>query len=364
MKTNRYIVKWGILVLKRKGCKNIREMVEDYSDDFTIDNFVNVFNKSQYIFDVNVGTQKDMIKDMVIIRSDGLFNLINPICLSVKIPKREIEESSIQIVKDKVDFGTEFNVLYNGYLYVIFRKIDQTKKIFEGESYVRKILGNIIKESKNFEPIFIPPTPFREEIFIDLSHDNDIENIEMEEVKDNINIIKLPNSIKIENFFFDFYKNMNRDFNDYFQTLEHVNKLEEIESKISKIFVELSNDCLSLQNLKFYNFFRKYETKKKIKVNISKQFIYFSEYQSNFEMYRNKKNKSIKEMQNNLFFKTHINKFKEEIQYNGYNFEFIHTLIDYSKDVLVSHEGNVNSIIGVILGGILAIIGVIVGKVT
>lgn len=358
MKTNRYIIKWGILGLKRKDYKVLKDK-EDFSDDLKIDNFVNIFNKSQYIFDVNVGTQKNIS----MMREDGIFKLFNPICLSVKIPKREIEKSSLlTMVKDKVNFGTEFNVLYNGYLYVIFRKIDQTKKLFEGEFFIRKILNDIIKESKNYEPISIPPTPFREEIFIDLSHDNDIENIELEEVKDNNIIIKLPNSIKTENFFFEFYDKMNIDFNNYFRILECVKELEKIESNISKIFVELSNDCLSLQNLKLYNVLKKYEIKKKIKVNISKQFIYISEYQRDFEMYRNEKDKSIKEIQNNLFFKDHINKFEEEIQYNGYNFEFIHTLIDYSKDVLVSHEGNVNSIIGVILGGILAIIGIIIGK--
>ncbi len=211
MKTNRYIIKWGILGLKRKDYKVIKEK-EDFSDDLKIDNFVNIFNKSQYIFDVNVGTQKNIS----MMREDGIFKLFNPICLSVKIPKREIEKSSLlTMVKDKVNFGTEFNVLYNGYLYVIFRKIDQTKKLFEGEFFIRKILNDIIKESKNYEPISIPPTPFREEIFIDLSHDNDIENIELEEVKDNNIIIKLPNSIKTENFFFEFYDKMNIDFNNY-----------------------------------------------------------------------------------------------------------------------------------------------------
>lgn len=358
MKTNRYIVKWGILGLKRKDYKTFMHG-NDSSEVPNVDDFINVFNKSQYVFDINVGTQKHITR----MRGDGLFRLFNPICLSVKIPKREIEKSfPFEIVKDKVDYGTDFEVLYDGYLYIIFRKIDQTKKIFAGGSYVRKILHDIIKKSKNYEPIIIPPTPFREEIFIDLSHDNDIENIELGEVKDNNINIKLPKSIKMENVFFNFYNKMNLDFNNYFRILECVKKLEKIELDISDIFIELSNDCLSLQNLKRYDFFKIYEIKKKIKVNISKQFIYFSEYQHNFEIYKNEKDESIKNIQNNLFFKDSIDKFEAEIKYNGYNFEFIHTLIDYSKDVIVSHEGNVNSIIGVILGGILTIIGVIIGK--
>lgn len=356
--TNRYIVKWGILGLKRNEHKLIKNK-EDFSNELKIDNFVNVFNKSQYIFDINVGTQKHMNS----FRGDGIFKLSDPICLSVKIPKREIEKSSpFHMEKNKVDFGTEFNVLYDGYLYVIFRKIDQTYKIFEGEVYVRKILEDIINESENYEPISVPPTPFREKIFIDLSHDDSIENIELSENNNNNNV-KLPNNIKTEHFFFDFYRKMKINFYYYFIILGYVKKLNNIESKIRKNFVGLSNDCFSLQNLKFYNFIKKYEIKKKIKGNISKQFICISEYQTYFGMYTSGKDKSMKRIQYDPFFKHHINKFEDEIEYTEYNFEFIHTLINYSKDVIVSHDGNVNSIIGVILGGFLTIVGIIIGKI-
>lgn len=357
LNTNRWIVKWGLLGLKRKDYKPILDK-EDASEELKIDNFINIFNKSQYIFDIKTNKLKETM-----IRGDGIFKLLNPICLSIKIPKRETEKSSLfKAVKDNVDFGTEFNVLYDGYLYIIFRKIDHTKRIFEGEVYVRKILEDIIKESDNFEPLSIPPTPFREELFLDFSHKNEIDDIQVN-AEDNNNIkIVLPKSIQIENFFLEFYTHMEHDFFNYFLNLERVKELGKIESKIINSFIELTNDCLLFQNLDFHQFYKKYKMNTKIKKDIANQFINILEYQNNFESYMMGRDKSLKEIKYNQFFINYYDEFEEEIKYNRYNFEFMHTLIDYSKTILVSHEGNVNSIIGVMLGGTLTIIGIFIGK--
>ncbi len=45
-----------------------------------------------------------------------------------------------------------------------------------------------------------------------------------------------------------------------------------------------------------------------------------------------------------------------------YNFEILKSLIDYSKDILVSSEENYNYLIGVIIGGILVILSVYISN--
>jgi len=115
-----------------------------------------------------------------------------------------------------VDFGTNFNVLYDGYLYLIYRKIDRTKKIFEGDFCVRKVLQEIIDKSEKYEPISIPPTPFREELIIESSYEKDIQNLEVDNIEDDKIKITLPKEISIEDFFVKFYYKMHIDFQKYF----------------------------------------------------------------------------------------------------------------------------------------------------
>jgi len=56
-----WIVKWGILGLKRKNFNLIT--VEEKKKEFEIENIVNIFTKSQYIFDVKVGKQKNTFEN-------------------------------------------------------------------------------------------------------------------------------------------------------------------------------------------------------------------------------------------------------------------------------------------------------------
>lgn len=353
------ILKWGLLALKIKDFEPInKDEMADISKKFKVDDIVNIFNKSENVFDIEIDEQTN-----VIFRSDGVINLTKPINLSIKIPKREVEKSSFIFSKKNVDYGTEFNVLYNGYFYIIYRKIDSTKKRFEGHINVRKLLNNIIENSENFEPMSIPPTPFREELFINCSYDENIQEIRINKIKDEVGFeISLPISIPMDDFFLKFYLKMNIDFMSYFRTLEKVNTLEKLENEINELFIELTNNCLSLQNLNFHQFHEEYKLKKKIKCNIAEQFINFSNYQIYFKDLSNEKRESLSNIKENEFFTDFFDEFQKEIDYNGINFGSMHALIDYSKDVIVAHEGNINYIIGVILVGIFTIIGVLIGK--
>ncbi|VVB93144.1 Uncharacterised protein [uncultured archaeon] len=358
MEESKWIVKWGLLGLKVKGLtgENIKER-SDVVKKLNINDVVNIFKKSEHIFDINIGEQ-DKINFIL-----PFMELSEPINLLIKIPKREIEESDFHLLsKEYIDFGTEFNVMYNGYLYIIYRKIDTTKKDFRGDWQIRELLEKLIEKSGNYESVSIPPTPFREELFISFSADKGIRDVKLDKTGDNEVEVVLPNGYSIENFFRKFYHNLYIDFYSYFRVLKNVKELEKIERNINELFVEITENCLFLQNLKFYQFYEKHKLKKKIKRSIADQFINFSNYQNILKIYSSDKDICLLEISNNQFFNNYIDKFKKEIQYSGIDFESIHSLIDYSKDVIVAHEGNINYLIGALLGGFFTIIGVIIGK--
>jgi hypothetical protein len=339
--SDNWIVKWGFLNLEKteenKGLK--------------IDDIIDILNKSENIFDIKFDKQKIIRK-----QSDGIWNLLEPISLSFKIPNRELEKSSLFVFSKDIDFGGEFNVLYNGRFYIIYRKIDTTKKIFRGEWKVREYLEKIINNSKKYSAVPIPPTPFREELFVNCSYDKDVQELTLQKIEGNTVNITLPTIDSTENFFLKLFHEMYSDIFLYSKILEYTNDLNQTQSSIDDIFNEIAKDCQLLQNLKFYQFYEVHKLKKKIKNNISEQFINISKHQNLLIEYNLYKNQSLTRISESQIFKNFLDDFKYVIQYDGCDFEFILNLINYSKDVIVAHEGNFNYIIGVILGGLLTII--------
>lgn len=355
LETNKWIVKWGFLGLKKNESNKENN---DILKKLTNNDVANIFNKSANIFDIKIEEQNKTIN-----RAFGYIGLSEPINLSIKIPKRDIKKSDISsLSEENTDYGTEFNVLYNGYFYIIYRKIDSTKKVFRGDWQIRELLEKVIDESDDYQSESIPPTPFREKLFINFSVDKDIQSVKLEKVEGNKVEIVLPEELSIENFFREFYHHTHVDFLKYFLTLRRVKKLEKIERNINQLFMEITMNCLSLQNLQFYQFHNKRKLNQKIKTSIADQFIQFSKYQSIFKDYTLNKEQSLLEISNNQFFENYIYKFKKEIEYNGVDFESIHSLINYSKDVIAAHEGNINYLIGAFIGGFFTIIGVLIGK--
>lgn len=86
------------------------------------------------------------------------------ISLPIKNQKTSIFESSL--FGEQADTTTDFGVIYNASIYVIFRKADLSKLVHLGAPDVRDVLVDVIGKEKAWKTKHIPPNPLRQDIYL------------------------------------------------------------------------------------------------------------------------------------------------------------------------------------------------------
>jgi hypothetical protein len=140
-----WIIKWGLLGLKT------RDSEIKPRDRPDIASIIKLFKSCRYISNVKFNEELRQNMGLAFYRKDGLITLLRPLYLSIKISKKDMKLTSIylHLFQTKlIDERTEFNVIYNGYIYIIYWKVNSAEdRLVEGAD-IRIILETCIESSK------------------------------------------------------------------------------------------------------------------------------------------------------------------------------------------------------------------------
>ena len=117
-----------------------------------------------------------LLKGLVVRKIMGPIESIrlSPVKLEISLPiknqKTSIFESSL--FGEQADTTTDFGIIYNASIYVIFRKADLSKLVHLGAPDVRDVLVDVIGKEKAWKTKRIPPNPLRQDIYLVYLKDN------------------------------------------------------------------------------------------------------------------------------------------------------------------------------------------------
>jgi hypothetical protein len=375
MSGEEWVVKWGYLEAKDKnyeftystddGCafdRNKKRDVEKIKNGFhqkSIEEFIQNFKGVDEI--INVKTSNQRQHQISFHRGDGVICLFDPIYMELQISADVLCQNEVfpYLIKDESNYI--FHLLYNGEFFVVYwdsKKLDS----FYGGCTVRNLLESVIMKSTNYEVNTLPPVPFREELRFTFDYGNSTKKYNIKSIDNNLVSISLPDNSNEHLFFKYFFSKAYHDLFFYSRILKCTHEMEVIEKEMSSSYIDLTDKCSEFQKLKMIHLLRKRKLKKEIKELISESFSDYAKYNSKYSYYKLNKEKSLESIKISDFFNIHYQKLKYEIDINEYNFDILHSLITYSKDILITDEGNYNNLTGVILGGLLALIATYVAS--
>lgn len=367
MPNEEWVVKWGLLEAREKNFKienrddnecaferNKKFDVENIKNGFhqdSFDEFIEIFNGVDEIVEINLNVQNQVLSH----RGNGTVNLFFPIKLKLKFPADVLYQNEIFPFFIKQDVDYIFYLLYNGEFFLLYWDSKQLDS-FYGSITVRNFLQSIIDKSTNYEAHTVPPIPFHEKLHFKFDYEHEIKEYNIKSVDNNLISIHLPNSDNEHDFFYHLFSSASSDFRTYFEILRYKNEMNKLEREMSEDYIKLTDECSEFQTLKITNVQKKRRLKKQIKETISRSFSNYAKYNSNCSMYKLDKENALDAIMRSEFFGVHFHYFKHLIDIQEYDFDILHSLITYSKDILVTDEGYYNNLIGVLLGGFLAII--------
>jgi hypothetical protein len=208
----------------------------------------------------------------------------------------------------------------------------------------------------------ISPTPFRERLIARIKSNN-TDKLKIEEIKEEEINLSVPDRYHKENIFREFFNDLTTNFSKYFNVLETKKSIENLDNDIYETHSKIAEECLMLQNLKFYQIRAKHTILNQVRKNITEQFVNISKHNSMFNLFKTEREASLKEIQSSRFFKSFAVEFEDEINYNKNDFNYIYNLNNYSMEILKMYESSEIYIKVAILGGLLTITSAIAGAI-
>jgi hypothetical protein len=268
------------------------------------------------------------------------------------------------VTSENIDWTENFNIIYNGSIFLIYREIDPLKRAHPGSEDVRDMFFTVLKKSKTWHLKEIAPTPLREDVIMTFL----VENKDTAELIGKTFVGKqtgdlifcFPESVlkRLEQFAADFLSMIASDLTKFYNTVCTHDELEICRDRLEQTHIELKSVVEKLQKLHFYNVYTHHRELKLLENLISRHFSYILDY----NLIKENLTKDVEDLrtgfERNIFLKHLSASLLKELAYEEIDVDTLTKCTDYVNEITKRSYANKITL----LAAILTIIGSTLGS--
>lgn len=357
-----FLLKFGNLYVTPKDIKVARE---ERIPSFLEEKLKELFNDSPLVKKLKTITVTSKPMSFTRIENSSV-ELMHPIMLRISLPIKNQMSSSIDlsIFGKDADLTSEFGVVYNGIIYVIFREVDVSKFLFAGGvPDVREVLFDIVSKEESFETKRFPPNPLREYIYLVYLEDKPNVKEFFGKIYREKSAIYLYLSEKqlrnFENTFATFLVGTSTSLDDYYRTISQFKELEKITMDMGKIHKSIQSTIEKFLKISFWNIRQHYTYSKNLEKLLSQHYSALLDYSSNLAIFEKNVGNVEKKLIDDFFLKYFKNELLESVKFDKVDVDTLTKCASFAKE-LVQRSYTTKA---TLLGALIGVIGTVIGTV-